>query len=366
MDAIRRLELNFMLDDLNRIKKFDTGKVAETIGLLPRQIEQVMKEVEKLKLPAAYKQVDKVVINGMGGSNIGTWILQSVFAERMKKPVILTPGYEVPGYVDNKTLYVFSSYSGTTEEPLSVFEEVKRRGAKMLAITIAGDSQLYKLVKKEKIPGYVFRPTANPSNQPRLGTGYSIFGISMLLARAGVFDIKKTEIVRLIETLDERTSWFAPGNLFMHNPAKQLAKKLFGKLPVLVAAEFLLGNVHALRNHFCENSKNFASYLFLPDLNHYAMEGLSAPAVLKKDLVFLFFDSALYHPRVQRRAELTKQVVKKNGIEVLEYKLSGESKLDQAFELLQFGMWLTFYLAILNQVNPAEIAWVDWFKKQLG
>lgn len=354
------------LDDLNRIKRFDTGKVAETIALLPKQIEQVMKDMEKIKLPSTHKQVDKVVINGMGGSNIGVWILQSVFADRMKKPVLLTPGYEVPGYVDSKTLYVFSSYSGTTEEPLSTFAEVKRRGAKMLGITIEGDSKLRKLMLKEKIPGYIFKPSANPSNQPRLGTGYMIFGISMLLARAGIFDIEKKEIVRLIEGLNERISQFVAGNALAYNPAKQLAKKLFGKQPVLVAAEFLLGNVHALRNHFCENSKNFANYLYLSDLNHFAMEGLTCPATLKKDLVFLFFDSELYHPRIIRRAKLTKEVVKKNGIEIEEYKMSGESKLDQAFELLQFGMWLTYYLAILNQVNPAEITWVDWFKKQLG
>lgn len=355
-----------MLDDLNRIKKFDTGRVAETISLLPRQIEQVMADMEKVKLPAAYKQVDKVVINGMGGSNIGTWILQSVFADRMKKPVILTPGYEVPGFVDAKTLYVFSSYSGTTEEPLSVFEEVKRRGAKMLAITISGKSKLSELMKKEKIPGYVFTPKANPSNQPRLGTGYMIFGISLLLARAGIFKIEKQEMAGLIEHMLGHVGDCLPVSPLKSNPAKQLAQKLFDKLPVLVAAEFLLGNVHAMRNHFCENSKNFASYLFLPDLNHYAMEGLTCPTSLKKDLVFLFFDSELYHPRLQRRAELTKQVVKKNGIEVLAHKLTGETKLEQAFELLQFGMWLTFYLAILNQVNPAEISWVDWFKKQLG
>lgn len=355
-----------MLDDLNRIKKFDTGKVAETISLLPSQIEQVMKDMEKIKLPASYNKVDKVVINGMGGSNIGTWILQSVFVDRMTKPVILTPGYEVPGFVNNKTLYVFSSYSGMTEEPLSVFEEVKRRGAKMLVITIAGDGKLRKLAAKEKIPGYIFTPKANPSNQPRLGTGYMIFGISLLLARVGVFNVEKQEIADLIKGMVKRAGQFAADSPEKLNPAKQLAQKLFGKLVVLVAAEFLAGNAHALRNHFCENSKNFASYLTLPDLNHFAMEGLSAPATLKKDLSFLFFESDLYNPRISRRIELTKEVVKKNGIEALAYKTTAATKLEQAFELLQFGMWLTFYLAILNQVNPAQITWVDWFKKELA
>jgi glucose/mannose-6-phosphate isomerase len=80
----------------------------------------------------------------------------------------------------------------------------------------------------------------------------------------------------------------------------------------------------------------------------------------------LFFDSSLYHPRVQRRAELTKEVVKKNGIEVAECKMTGSTKLEQAFEFLQLGCWISFYLGMLNQVNPVEIKWVDWFKKKLA
>ncbi|MFA4941974.1 MAG: SIS domain-containing protein, partial [Patescibacteria group bacterium] len=120
-----------------------------------------------------------------------------------------------------------------------------------------------------------------------------------------------------------------------------------------------------MRNQLCENSKNFSSYLVLPELNHYALESLANPISNKKDLVFFFFDSKLYNPRVQIRSRLTKQVIKKNKIKVISYNLSGKTKLAQAFEALQMGTWVTFYLAMLNKVNPAEIHWVNWFKKQL-
>ena len=133
----------------------------------------------------------------------------------------------------------------------------------------------------------------------------------------------------------------------------------------MVGAEFLIGNLRILRNQLCENSKNFASYLTLPELNHYALESLANPKSNRKNLVFFFLDSKLYHPRVQKRSRLTKQVVKKNKIKLLSYNLTGKTKLVQAFETLQLGTWVSFYLAILNKVNPAEINWVDWFKKQL-
>ena len=136
-------------------------------------------------------------------------------------------------------------------------------------------------------------------------------------------------------------------------------------MPILASGGFLAGNLHTLRNQINECGKNYSSYLVLPDLNHYAMEGLVYPKANKKDIAFLFFDSKLFHERVQKRAILTKQVVKKNGINVLSYQLRGKTKLEQAFELLQFGSWLSYYLGMQNNVDPVKITWVDWFKKEL-
>ena len=148
--------------------------------------------------------------------------------------------------------------------------------------------------------------------------------------------------------------------------SKRAALKLYGKISVIVGAEFLVGNLKILRNQFNETSKNFAAYLELPDMNHFALESLANPKKNSNNLIFLFMDSDLYHPRVIKRSALTKQIVKKNNLEYIEHKLSGASKLEQAFEMLQFGSWVTYYLAMLNNVNPVEIPWVDWFKKELG
>jgi glucose/mannose-6-phosphate isomerase len=96
------------------------------------------------------------------------------------------------------------------------------------------------------------------------------------------------------------------------------------------------------------------------------LEGLANPKKNKEDLIFVFFSSNFDHPRVQKRLKLTMEIVKKSHIRAVEYKLTGPTKLIQAFELLQFGSWVTFYLAMLNKINPSLIPSVDWFKKKLG
>lgn len=354
------------LDDLKIYQKLDKGQVGESIELLPDQINQALQEARLIKVPKEYSRINQVVVNGMGGSNLGWGIVKSVFGDKLKAPIVIAPGYRVPAAVDKNTLFIISSYSGNTEEPLSVYKEVKKRGAKIMAITADGKkNKLAKLMLKDNIPGYIFKPEFNVSGQPRMGLGYSIFGAAVLLAKAGLFAIKTKEIENIIASLKIWDKRLRPEMKKKNNLAKRMAIELYGKQPVIIGAEFLIGNLRALRNQFCENSKNFASYLTLPELNHYALESLGNPKANKKDLVFIFFDSNLYHPRIQQRSDLTKQVVKKNKIQVLGYKLTGKTKLEQSFEMLQFGSWVTYYLAMLNNVNPSKIPWVDWFKKEL-
>jgi len=354
------------LDDQKVYKKFDLGKVAESIESLTRQMRQVLDRAGSIKIPDDYRQVRQVVVNGMGGSNIGVSLISAALSDKIKVPFIITPGYEVPASVDEHTLYLLSSYSGNTEEVLSVYGEVKKRGAKIMAICEQGENRLARLMQKDNLPGYNFKAEHNPCGQPRLGLGYSVLGVAVLLARAGLIELREKEVEGIIGSLELSDLKLRPAEPAKINPAKRMALELFGKIPVIVGAEFLAGNLKILRNQFNETSKNFACFLELPDMNHFALEGLTEPKSNKDNLAFLFIDSSFYHPRVLKRSLLTKQVVKKNKIKYFEHKLSENSKLGQAFQMLQFGCWLTYYLAMLNKVNPVEIPWVEWFKKELG
>lgn len=353
-----------ILDDLKRIKKFDKNEIYKSIETIPDQVRQVVRDARLIKIPREYSRVNQVVVNGMGGSNLGAGIVKAAFGDRIKVPITITPGYAVPANVDKNTLYVLSSYSGNTEETLSVYKEVRKRKAKIIGITARGGN-LEKLMIKDNIPGYIFKPEFNPSGQPRLGLGYGVFGTAVLLAKAGLFKISVPEIEDIIADMEIKDRELRPTEKFEINKAKRIAMDLYGRMPVVVGAEFLAGNLRVIRNQFCETSKNFAGYLAVPDMNHYAMEGLEFPKSNSRNLIFLFLDSALYHPRNQKRIELTKKVVKKNNIKSLEHKLICPTKFGQALELLQLGTWTTYYLGILNKKNPAVVPWVDWFKKEL-
>ena len=123
------------LDDPAAYQRLDPQDMRAVIRDLPRQCGAAWQEAQAFDLPADYRDVDKVVILGMGGSAIAGDLLRSLAARRSRKAVFVCRGYEVPSLVDENTLVVAASYSGETEETLAAFSQVLRGPAKKLVIT---------------------------------------------------------------------------------------------------------------------------------------------------------------------------------------------------------------------------------------
>ena len=136
-------------------------------------------------------------------------------------------------------------------------------------------------------------------------------------------------------------------------------------MPVIVASEFLNGNGHIFANQINETAKQFVARFSIPELNHHLMEGLAFPVALKKILYFVFLESPLYSKRIKQRFEITKKVLAKNKIKFVANKINAKTVAGATIEALVFGSYASFYLALLNKVNPAQVPWVDYFKKEL-
>jgi len=343
--------------DLNNPKTFshlDPKNVYESTEMFVDQLEQIKDEYYSVEFYSPeYKKIKNIVICGMGGSAYGAHIALSLFTNELKVPLVLNSDYHLPGFVDENTLVMLTSYSGTTEEVLSCAEEAKIKNAKMTGFSTGG--KLGEILK-EKYPGFTFNPKFNPSGQPRLGTGYMVLATLILLNRLGVISISLEELNYAIEEVKSNQEE-------IKQAAQDLSKKLMNSIPLVFASEHLIGNAHIIRNQFNETSKSFAYYEDIPELNHHLMEGLKNPE--NKNLSVLFVNSDLYSEKIKKRIELTKDVISKNGIPYFEYKAIGDTKLSQTLNVLSFGGYLTLYLAVLYGQDPSLIPWVDYFKEKL-
>ncbi|OGH07377.1 MAG: hypothetical protein A2171_02650 [Candidatus Levybacteria bacterium RBG_13_35_9] len=335
-------------------KHLDPKDVYGSTGLLASQVKQVLEDSQSINATDEYKNIKNIVISGMGGSAYGGHIALSLLKHDLSVPIYINNDYTLPNFVNYDSLVILISYSGSTEETLACAKEALERKAKVSGLTTGGN--LGEFLKQNSRFYYIFNPKNNPSGQPRLGTGYTVFGTLSLINKLGISKNFSSDFNPAVSELELNSEE-------IKDNAIEMSQKFLGFIPIIFSAEFLGGNSHILRNQFNETAKTFSAFLQIPELNHHLMEGLKYPS--DKKMKVLFLNSEFYSPSVKKRIELTKDVISKNNIEWLEYTPKGSSRLSQVLNVLSFGGYVTFYLGVLYNEDPSLIPWVDYFKEQL-
>ncbi|OIO14276.1 hypothetical protein COX23_06260 [Candidatus Gottesmanbacteria bacterium CG23_combo_of_CG06-09_8_20_14_all_37_19] len=352
-----------LLDDTKKIDQLNTGFSYDSIYSLPDQCAYAWNSAQELEIPSSYSHASSILFCGMGGSSYGARIIKSLYSDKISIPIDIVSDYHLPKYIRKNVLIVAASYSGNTEETISCIKEALQFDSEVIGISNGGE--LFKLLKSADKPVYKFDAEFNPSKQPRLGQGYMQMGQIAILKKLNYIEVSDKDVQDTITFLKSRNSLHSKQVRLTGSPAKQYATFFENRIINIIGAGFLEGAIHAIRNPFNETSKHFANYFILPEANHHLMEGLSFPKGNKDNLCFLMINSPLYEEKIKKRMELTKEVIQKNNIPVFEINLVSKTKLAQIFELIQLGSFITFYLGMLHQINPADIPWVNYFKEKL-
>lgn len=353
-----------ILDDLVKIRALDTGGILSSIEHLPQQIDETWKGVSYIGTPKACSDAKNIIVSGMGGSGLGADIVRNLMFSKLRVPLDIVNGYSLPNYVNHESLVILSSYSGNTEETIAAAKDAIKRRAKIVGISTGGE--LVHILTKANLPSFIIDPKSNLSGQPRMGLGYSLIGILAVLAKCNFVTLEVGEIQNLLISSEKFVKEFGVGAATHTNIAKRMAEKLAGKIPVLMSSEHLIGVAHTFRNQINENAKNFAYSFKISEANHHLIEGLKFPHNAKNLLHFLFLESKNYHTRNIKRYGITQDVIVKNGYNFDLYKTTSRRELEEVFEVLILGSYISFYLAILHGIDPTPIPWVDYFKAKLA
>lgn len=354
--------------DLNEtdtlLKIPNVASALQSVDEFPAQLKQAYREARAIPLPKEYKKASNILVCGMGGSRFPALIIKELFKDKLRAPLEIQDDYSPPAWAGKNTLIVLSSYSGTTEEVVYSEPVLRDRGCTLFTgVTSGGD--LERILKEKNEPVYVFDPIHNPSGQPRIGVGYGVGGLLGLLVSAGFIETTDEEIDSAIAALSSLLASFRVSVNEEENPAKKLAQKIHNKYPYYIVSEFLRGTGNALANQTNETAKSISDFRIIPELNHHLMEGLKFPPEIKKLGLFVFFTSNLYSDRIKKRFDITREVVEQNTIETYQFPLHGANKIEQVFEFLGLGGYLTMYLSLLYEQDPNAIPFVDYFKKKL-
>ncbi|MFY0644385.1 MAG: SIS domain-containing protein [Bacteroidia bacterium] len=228
---------------------------------------------------------DHVVLGGLGGSGIGALIAKSWFFDKADLPIEVVNNYDLPAYVNEKSLVVINSYSGNTEESLSLFEQAKATGASILCLTSGG--QLQEKAGEENITCYSI-PTGY---QPRMAIG---FGLSyQLLILGDFFDLDQS--AALIDIRDDFPNQREKQIRSAEQIAKFFASSLKRKFVILADRDYAEVAVR-FGQQINENAKLEAFVNIIPEANHNVLE--SYVERLETNFIMLYSDR---NPRVAAR-----------------------------------------------------------------
>jgi glucose/mannose-6-phosphate isomerase len=351
------------LDDRASVQRIDRHNMLELIESFPEQCSKARDIGAAFKVPSGLKRRYKnIVVTGLGGSAIGADILRSYAAGELKIPFFVNRNYTLPGFVDKDTLVIVSSYSGNTEETISSYKDAKSRKAKIVVITSGGKLQILAAMHSNpviKIPGGL---------PPRCALGYSFFPLLVLLSKLGIVGNKAKKIDEVISLLvnirQTRTGQEIPSG---NNISKRIAKELYGKYPVIYGGQDHIDAVATRwRGELAENAKTLSSGHLFPEMCHNEIVGWDNPRKVLKDFTAIILKDAADHKRISKRMAIVKGIIEKLGIGVIEVNSCGKDLLSRIFSLIYIGDFVSYYLAILNGIDPTPVERIDYLKRELG
>jgi glucose/mannose-6-phosphate isomerase len=345
-----------MLDDLNVIKQCDSN---DALGIAGMQADQADFSADVLDGDNDGRQINSVVVTGMGGSALAALLVKTWLKSDLNIPFEIVRTYDLPEYVGSNTLVIASSYSGNTEETVSCFEQANAKGAQVAVIASGG--KLADVAAENGIARVIL-----PSGvQPRMGVVYNLRALTKLLVSFRVIGSDKfDEISSVSEWLKSETAKWSVNVSTTENYAKQLAIHAVGKTAIFYGGTLTAPVAYKWKISWNENAKNVAFWNEFPEFNHNEFIGWTSHPV---DKPFAIFDliSPLEHPQILKRFEVSDRLLSGQRPKTTNINLGGNTLIKQLLWGSILADYVSIYLAILNGINPTPVQLIEKLKHEL-
>jgi glucose/mannose-6-phosphate isomerase len=289
-------------------------------------------------------QFSNIIIGGLGGSGIGGRIARTYYADKASLPIEVYSDYDLPAYTSDKTLIILSSYSGLTEETLSMYEKTKKMGCTIICISSGGT--LMQHAKDNKLPllevegGY----------QPRMALGFSLTYNLLILGELFGINVR-AELEKTAEIYK---------NIAEHQQAAKAMLEHFSSKPDNKYVIVSDNATEAIGIRFCqqiqENAKVEAFINVLPEANHNAFE--TYYGTLPTNFIFMNSNT---NSRNNGRFAYLKQLLEKQGNLVYDISLKNAS-ISELFKTIYMTDWFSIYLSEFKGADNMSVPNISGLK----
>lgn len=301
-------------------------------------------------------KIKNIIVTGLGGSAIGGELLQSYFRTELKYPYQVNRNYELPLYANEETLVIASSYSGNTEETISALKDAVSKKCQIVCVTTGG--KIEQIAKENNIPFGILKK----GFQPRFALWINFFSLVNVLNTLKMVPEQNELVKEVIDFLIKKGVEYSADA----NEAINIAESLLGYVPILYSVNDYTSVVGTRwRGQFNENSKQHAFSNNYPELDHNEIMGWEGykPTMNFKLINILDED---YHTQVKKRFEITTEVIKKAGADVINIQSKEKHYKMRLVDMIYLGDWMTYYYALMRGFDPTTIDNINYLKAKLS
>jgi glucose/mannose-6-phosphate isomerase len=343
--------------DRSTIQAVDTMDMWGMVCSFPEQWQHALDLSAEMEFTYDRRRIRNICIMGMGGSAIAGDLIRGYAAPVSPIPVMVNRQYKLPAWVGENTLFIASSYSGSTEETLDAFDIAKESGAQIVCMT-SGGRLLEKAIECDC--DYIHIPTGL---SPRAALAYFFVPLYKMFTGLELIKDDPSVCTSMPDFLREQVESFSDTD---ENEPLYLAETILDTLPVIYSNSGYLEAVNVRwRSQFAENAKILSYGNVLPEMNHSEIVGWEQMAHLTGRLsVFMLYD-ADDHEGIQSRMQVTRSLIQDHVVALNTIAARGPDRLSKMFYLVQFGDFLSLYYAYLNGTDPTPVTKIEMLKSRL-
>lgn len=307
----------------------------------------------------SYRRPRVIIVAGMGGSAIGGDLMKDWARDRLAVPIEVCREYSLPKYANEDTLVFVVSYSGETEESLSVFLDAIKR--KCMIACVSSGGKLNEFAEKLELPSLRV-PSDMP---PRASLPYLFVPLIVFLKKLGLASNVDSEISESIKILKQISDENSPEKPLETSFSKALASNIIGTVPIVYGFGAYRAVAQRLKTQFNENSKVPAKWEFFPELDHNEIVGWEEAGKLAKCFSVILLRDESEAKVIGHRIEATKELMREGSLKLFEVWSRGHSTLAKMASLISVGDFTSVYLAVLRGVDPTPVKTISLLKEKL-
>ena len=300
---------------------------------------------------------ERILIVGMGGSGVAGDVLKLILNQHTNVDVEVRKTYNLTkNQIAARPFCLFISYSGNTEETISVAKDAIDENLEWAAISSGGE--LLDLATKHN-KKFV---KVQEGLQPRAAFG--------LMTKAVVNYLPNQTKEIFIKACEEAGDYI--NNLMKDTSnevidiSKNIANQIGLKTAVIYAGSDLTYLVaQRWKTQINENSKSKAYVGFMPEVHHNEILSWEADEEGSKNNFILILLRGDDHKKIDNRFEFTKELIGSKVDTIDVRNISSENLIKDLFHLVLIGDLVSVNLADYLKIDPFNIDAIENLKKKL-